>query len=57
METYFETWMEWRDNETSVSKKTIKENRFMWNSLLKGSGYHFDSLKGGDCKKFDLNIY
>ena len=35
MGTYFETWMEWRENETSVSKKTIKENRFMWTSLLK----------------------
>lgn len=35
METYFETWMEWREKETSVSRKTIKENRFMWNSLLR----------------------
>ena len=29
METYFETWMEWRKKETGVSKKTIKENRFI----------------------------
>lgn len=35
MKTYFKTWMEWREKEISVSRKTIKENRFMWNSLLK----------------------
>ncbi|WP_186802650.1 tyrosine-type recombinase/integrase [Lacrimispora celerecrescens] len=35
MEEYFETWMEWREKETSVSRKTIKENRFLWNALLK----------------------
>lgn len=27
--------MKWRDEETSVSKKTIKENRFLYNALLK----------------------
>jgi len=31
---FFEVWMKWRDEETSVSKKTIKENRFLYNALL-----------------------
>lgn len=35
MEQFFEIWMKWRDGETSVSKKTIKENRFLYNALLK----------------------
>ena len=35
MKTYFETWMEWRETETSVSRKILKENRLKWNSLLK----------------------
>lgn len=35
MEGFFEIWMKWRDEETSVSKKTIKENRFLYNALLK----------------------
>ncbi|WP_181995749.1 tyrosine-type recombinase/integrase [Clostridium sp. AM58-1XD] len=35
MEQFFEIWMKWRDEETSVSKKTIKDNRFLYNSLLR----------------------
>ena len=35
LERFFEEWMKWRDQETSTSKKTIKENRFLWNALLK----------------------
>ncbi len=35
MEEYFETWMQWRAAESSVTEKTIKENRFLWNALLK----------------------
>jgi integrase len=35
MEVYFETWMQWRATESSVTEKTIKENRFLWNALLK----------------------
>ena len=34
---YFEVWMKWREEETNVTPKTIKENRFLWNSLLKDS--------------------
>ena len=28
--------MNWRETETATSKKTLKENRFLWNSMLKG---------------------
>jgi integrase len=35
LETFFPDWQKWRDEETSVSKKTIKENYFLWNALLK----------------------
>ena len=35
LETFFPDWQRWRDEETSVSKKTIKENYFLWNALLK----------------------
>ena len=55
MKTYFETWMEWRETETSVSKKTIKENRFMWNSLLKDKNITLIPLK--DLTAKDLIIY
>lgn len=55
MGTYFETWMEWRENETSVSKKTIKENRFMWTSLLKDQDITLIPLK--DLSAKDLIIY
>ncbi len=55
METYFETWMEWREKETSVSRKTIKENRFMWNSLLRNEDITLIPLKELTAK--DLIIY
>lgn len=55
METYFETWMEWREKETSISKKTIKENRFMWNCLLKNKDITLIPLKELTAK--DLIIY
>ena len=45
MDTYFESWMEWREKETSISRKTIKENRFMWNSLLKDQDITLIPLK------------
>lgn len=35
LEVFFETWMVWRESETSTSEKTIKEDRFLWNALLK----------------------
>lgn len=45
MEQYFEIWMEWRAAETSVSQKTLKENRFLWNSMLKGTDITLVPLK------------
>lgn len=35
LESFFEIWMKWREEETSTSNKTIRENRFLWNALLK----------------------
>lgn len=35
MEDFFEIWMTWRDEASGVSKKTIRENRFLWNTFLK----------------------
>ena len=32
---YFEVWMKWRAEETATSPKTIRENRFLWNSFLR----------------------
>lgn len=55
MYTYLETWMEWREKETSVSKKTIKENQFMWSSLLKDQDITLIPLK--DLSAKDLIIY
>jgi len=55
METYFETWIKWREKETSVSRKTIRENRFMWNSLLKDQDITLIPLKELTAK--DLIIY
>lgn len=36
MEDFFEIWMGWRAEETNVSKKTITEDRLLWNAHLKG---------------------
>ncbi|MBE5981135.1 MAG: hypothetical protein E7249_18730 [Paenibacillaceae bacterium] len=55
METHFNTWMEWRENETSVSRKTLKENRFMWNSLLIDQDITLIPLKHLTAK--DLIVY
>lgn len=55
MGTYFETWMEWREKETSVSKKTIKENRFKWSSLLKDQDISLIPSK--DLSAKDLIMY
>jgi len=47
--------MEWREKETSVSKKTIRTNRFMWNSLLKDQDITLILLK--DLTVKDLIVY
>ncbi len=45
LEGFFEIWMKWRAEETNTSAKTIKEDRFMWNSLLKGKDITLVPLK------------
>lgn len=55
MESYLEIWMEWRKQETSVSKKTIKENRFLWNALLKDQDITLIELRSLSAK--DLIIF
>lgn len=42
---YFEIWMKWREEETNVTPKTIKENRFLWNALIKESSLASKKLK------------
>ena len=36
LETLYPLWIDYRRNECSVKEKTIKEDGFMWNVLLKG---------------------
>ncbi len=45
LEDFFEIWMDWREKETSVTPKTRKENRFIWNSLLKDTELAKQPLK------------
>lgn len=42
---YFEVWMKWRKEKTNVTRKTIKENRFLWNALLQNSNLAKKRLK------------
>jgi len=56
MKTYFETWMEWIEKETSVSKKTLKENRFIWISLLKDQDITLSPLKDLTAKGLIINF-
>lgn len=30
-------WLKWRDEESSVTKKTIRENTYLWNTFLQDS--------------------
>lgn len=32
---FYDVWEDWRRTESSVTEKTIKENRILWNALLK----------------------
>lgn len=45
LENLYPEWIKWRDEETSVSKKTIKENGYIWNSLLKDTDISKRPLK------------
>ncbi len=35
LETLYPQWLKWREEQTSVSPKTIKENSYLWNAYLK----------------------
>ena len=35
LEKFFEIWINYRELESSACRKTIKENRFLWNTYLK----------------------
>lgn len=37
LESFFEEWMLWRKNESAASEKTMKENRILWNAMLRGN--------------------
>lgn len=37
LEVLYPQWVKWREEESSVSKKTIKENMYLWNTFLKGT--------------------
>lgn len=37
LQDFFEVWMQWRKEESSVTEKTRKENRYLWNRMLKDS--------------------
>lgn len=52
-------WLKWRDEETSVTKKTIKENTFLWNRYLKDASISkapLSSLKAKDFIKYFRSI-
>lgn len=37
LENFYPVWIDYRRNELSVKEKTIKENGYIWNSLLKNA--------------------
>ncbi|MCD8370041.1 MAG: site-specific integrase [Clostridiales bacterium] len=55
LEEFFEIWMTWRETQTSTSDKTIKENRFLWNALLKDTEIVKIPIK--DLKPLDYITY
>lgn len=52
MEEYFETWMQWRATEDNVTAKTIRENKFLWNALLKDEEITKTPLSGLTVKNY-----
>lgn len=37
LETLYPQWVVWRNEQATVSKKTIKENKYLWDSFLEGT--------------------
>lgn len=45
MEKFFDIWMKWREEETCVSAKTLREYRFIWKGQLQGKDITLVPLK------------
>lgn len=45
LETLYPQWIRWREEEASVSKKTIKENGYLWDTFLKDTAISKVPLK------------
>lgn len=45
LETLYPQWVAWRDEQATVSKKTIKENKYLWDTFLKDTAISKVSLK------------
>lgn len=45
LETLYPQWIAWREEESRVSKKTIKENMYLWDTFLKGADISKAPLK------------
>ena len=54
MENLFAEWMKWRAEETGVTLKTIQENGYMWNSLLRDTDIVKVPLKNLMPKNFTI---
>jgi integrase len=45
LETLYPQWIKWRKEESNVSKKTIKENMYLWDTFLKDNNITKNPLK------------
>lgn len=45
-------WLKWSDEETSVTKKTIRENTYLWNTFLRDSWIATNPLNQLKTKEF-----
>ena len=45
LETLYPKWVTWRDEQATVSKKTIKENKYLWDTFLKDTSISKTPLK------------
>ena len=55
----FPMWLRWRDEESSVTKKTIRENTYLWNTFLQDSwiaNIPLRQLKAKDFTKYFRSI-
>lgn len=45
LDTLYPQWVTWRDEQATVSKKTIKENKYLWDTFLKDTAISKVPLK------------